>query len=59
MHKAIIFYENAIIAGETRELDSFPIDVSKYKDYPIKMIENCEEIMSQTKRYIKMQDPIH
>ena len=59
MNKAIIFYENAIIAGETRELDSFPIDVSKYKEYPTKMIKSCEELISQTKYYFKMQDQVH
>lgn len=49
--KAISFYENAIIIGAKRELDFFPIDISKYKEHPQKMIKSCEEIIKGTKLF--------
>ena len=32
------FYENAIIIGKKRKFDELPLDISKYKEYPEKMI---------------------
>ena len=49
--KAISFYENAIIIGAKRELDFFPIDISKYKEHPQKMIKSCEGIIKGTKLF--------
>lgn len=43
--KAAEFYENAIILGNRRlNSDEWPIDVSKYKEHPNKMIENIKSI---------------
>lgn len=39
--RASAFYDNAAIFGKYRKNDSLPIDISKYKDYPDKMIEKC------------------
>lgn len=43
--KAIRFYENAMILGSRRhKSDRYPMDISKYKKYPQKMIESCQKI---------------
>jgi len=40
------FYENAIILGASRpKEDKWPIDVSKYEEYPQKMIESCKNMI--------------
>jgi glycosyltransferase involved in cell wall biosynthesis len=50
--KAVDFYDNALILGAQRlQSDMWPIDVSKYKDHPIKMIDNTKKIISETKIY--------
>lgn len=42
--RAAAFYENAIILGEQRlKSDSWPIQISKYKEYPERMMESCKE----------------
>lgn len=47
--KARSFYENAIFLGSRRlKNDGLPIQISKYKQYPEKMIENCENILKET-----------
>jgi hypothetical protein len=39
------FYENAMILGRHRlKTDKWPMDVSKYKSYPTKMITSCDQI---------------
>jgi tetratricopeptide (TPR) repeat protein len=51
-NKAIHFYENAIILGSKRlKNDNYPIEISKYKEYPEKMIKNCLEIKEQTRGF--------
>jgi glycosyltransferase involved in cell wall biosynthesis len=41
--RAKSFYENALILGKSRDLaDSMPIEISKYDDYPNKMIKLLE-----------------
>ncbi len=41
--KAIRFYRNAMTLGESRlHTDSWPTEKSKYKEYPLKMIDSCE-----------------
>ena len=46
--KAKCFYENAKILGSRRlNSDEWPFDISKYKDYPNKMIASCDEIISK------------
>lgn len=50
--KASCFYENAKIAG-SRRLKSceFPMEVSKYKEYPDRMIEACRKLKSSMNFY--------
>jgi tetratricopeptide (TPR) repeat protein len=38
-------YKNAIILGRHRQNDNWPMDLTKYKEYPEKMIESCEKIL--------------
>lgn len=39
------FYENAIKLGSKRlKTDKWPMDITKYKSYPEKMIESCKKI---------------
>lgn len=46
------FYENAMILGSRRiDKDDLPIEISKYKEYPLKMIKACESIKSSTHSY--------
>jgi tetratricopeptide (TPR) repeat protein len=50
--KASSFYENALILGSKRlAIDDYPMEISKYKEYPQKMIESCEKIKDSTKLY--------
>jgi tetratricopeptide (TPR) repeat protein len=43
------FYKNAILLGSRRlNNDKWPMEISKYKEYPNKMIEACNVAMSQT-----------
>jgi glycosyltransferase involved in cell wall biosynthesis len=44
--KARRMYENAMIIGKRRlSKDAFPVEISKYKEYPVKMIENIRKLM--------------
>jgi len=50
--RAIAMYENAKIMGEYRlNNDEFPVEISKYKEYPEKMIQSCNETIKSTKLY--------
>lgn len=50
--KAKSFYQNAIILGSKRiDEDDLPIEISKYKKYPLKMIENCGNIENSTQLF--------
>ena len=52
-HIAKELYENAIILGEKRlKNDKWPMDISKYKSYPLKMIESCDKIISSKSLYV-------
>ena len=43
--KAQYFYENAIFLGTRRETnDIWPLEISKYKEHPNKMIKSCKEL---------------
>jgi len=47
-HRASGFYDNAIVLGSRRKHDDqFPIEISKYKEYPDKMLERCREAIKQ------------
>lgn len=48
LKKSKRFYENAIILGSKRKVDSLPIEIIKYKDYPEKMIKNINEILNKS-----------
>lgn len=51
--KALEFYENAIILGSKRpKSDRWPVQISKYKDYPESMISSCRTLISSTESYI-------
>ena len=42
---AKVYYENAILMGSRRpSKDKWPIEISKYKDYPNSMISNCVKV---------------
>lgn len=46
------FYKNAIILGSRRlKEDKWPMDISKYKEYPEKMINSCDQIIDNRKLY--------
>lgn len=48
--RAICFYENAVLVGKKRlKHDDWPIEISKYKDYPTEMIKNCKKIIDSYK----------
>ena len=50
--KALAFYENALILGSKRPgIDEWPVEISKYKDYPKKMIESCQSMLKGSKDY--------
>lgn len=46
--EAMEFYENAIILGGRRlKTDHWPMDISKYREYPMKMIASCESLQKK------------
>jgi glycosyltransferase involved in cell wall biosynthesis len=46
------FYENAMLLGKRRLAnDKWPMDISKYNQYPQKMIESCEKIVESHSTY--------
>lgn len=50
--KARCFYENAAILGSRRlRDDDWPLEISKYKEYPEKMIEACDKIKQSSRIY--------
>jgi tetratricopeptide (TPR) repeat protein len=52
LQRAKNFYENALILGSRRiDNDELPIEISKYKKYPLKMIDACENIKENTQVY--------
>ena len=51
--KAILFYENAKFLGARRlESDDWPLEISKYKQYPDKMIASCINITDQSRTMV-------
>lgn len=48
--KARHLYENAMIMGSRRlRTDAWPMEISKYKSYPHKMIAACDRVLAETK----------
>ena len=53
-HKAEKFYKNAIDLGKHRPTDdSWPVQLSKYKDYPQQMIDSCQKLEKTTTYVIR------
>ena len=51
--KSKSLYVNAVMMGRKRlSNDDWPMDVSKYKKHPIKMISSCEKIIKETKAIV-------
>ena len=51
-NKAYHFYNNAKILGSRRlESSDYPMEISKYKDYPEKMMQACVSISENTNSY--------
>jgi tetratricopeptide (TPR) repeat protein len=51
--QAKVFYENAMFLGARRlKDDKWPLDITKYKAYPLKMIESCDAISSSKSFYV-------
>jgi len=50
--RARIFYENGLILGSRRlKDDGWPMEISKYKEYPLNMIEGCNQIKRSSRHY--------
>lgn len=50
--KAKIFYQNAMLLGSKRkDDDEFPVEISKYKKYPEKMLEAIRQLEEKTQIY--------
>lgn len=48
--KAKHFYENALVMGARRlRTDAWPMEISKYKAYPNKMMAACDRILAETR----------
>lgn len=51
-NRAKTFYENAVHLGSKRlKDDGWPLEISKYKEYPQKMIQGCNDIRQSLKLY--------
>lgn len=47
------FYQNAILLGSKRlRSERWPMDVSKYRKYPLMMIDSCDKIMNTKADYV-------
>jgi len=50
--KAISFYENAIILGSHRlREDQWPMQITKYKEYPEEMKQKCKKLLENKSNY--------
>lgn len=48
------FYENAVVLGSRRLSSSlWPMQISKYSDYPVKMMGSCDEMILKTRIYVR------
>ena len=55
------FYENALLLGQRRlRGDRWPIQISKYEEYPKEMIEACRNFTANASHfYVKKPDQVH
>lgn len=52
--KAMYLYDNALILGSQRKQDDvWPMDISKYEEYPNKMIKSCKEIVNNKSYFVR------
>jgi tetratricopeptide (TPR) repeat protein len=52
--KARHLYDNAIILGSQRKQDdTWPMDISKYQEYPEKMIKSCDDIVNNKSYFVR------
>ena len=52
--KARHLYDNALILGSQRKQDdAWPMDISKYQEYPNKMIKICDAIVNNKRYFVK------
>jgi tetratricopeptide (TPR) repeat protein len=52
--KALSLYENALILGSCRKQeDIWPLDISKYQEYPDKMIESCRQLINHKSYFVR------
>ncbi|MHA2046009.1 MAG: tetratricopeptide repeat protein [Candidatus Thorarchaeota archaeon] len=50
--KSVTFYQNAMDLGSRREnSDTWPLEIGKYKSYPLQMIDNCHKMIKQREYY--------
>ena len=57
--KAYCFYENAKILGSRRlALSDWPMEISKYDEYPTKMMDSCKQIISGTNYYSSLVNKV-
>lgn len=54
-HKAKEFYHNALVLGTRRLKDSWPLEISKYKEYPTKMMAACQSVNESIKGYVGLK----
>lgn len=48
------FYRNAILLGSRRlQSDKWPMDISKYQEYPERMIESCNKIIESKSLFVR------
>lgn len=58
--KANKFYHNAILLGSQRLNDDlWPMQISKYQEYPQEMIEKCKSIQEKAKAFKSMRNQAH
>jgi hypothetical protein len=51
--KAFQFFQNGLIIGKKRRMDcEWFMEISKYEEYPKKMMEACASIKKQTSLYV-------
>jgi glycosyltransferase involved in cell wall biosynthesis len=56
--RAKALYENGMILGSRRPLDDgWPMEISKYRDYPEKMIAACDKVMQSLRVYTGRDGP--
>jgi glycosyltransferase involved in cell wall biosynthesis len=47
--KALVLYDNAIILGNKRlKTDTWPMEIKKYQEYPMKMKRYCEQMIEKS-----------